>query len=115
AFVIWDPARNALFCARDPMGVKPFYYYAAPGFFAFASDLPALLRIQGVPAEPDEQRIAEFVVNVDGGRERTFYRNVQRLPAAHRAVIASDGVSCTRYWQPDASHEIRFARPDDYA
>src|SRR5262245_5040761 len=27
AFSIWDRPRQKLFCARDPVGVKPFYYY----------------------------------------------------------------------------------------
>src|SRR2546426_3839509 len=28
AFVIWDGRNRQLFCARDPLGIKPFYYYA---------------------------------------------------------------------------------------
>jgi asparagine synthase (glutamine-hydrolysing) len=27
AFVIWDEINESLFCARDHIGVKPFYYY----------------------------------------------------------------------------------------
>ena len=27
AFAIWDSNKEQLFCARDHMGVKPFYYY----------------------------------------------------------------------------------------
>ena len=27
AFAIWDEADQSLFCARDPFGIKPFYYY----------------------------------------------------------------------------------------
>ena len=43
AFVVWDKAKGELFCARDHMGVKPFYYYHEPGkIFAFATEIKAL-------------------------------------------------------------------------
>src|SRR3569832_2367429 len=37
AFVIWDRQDKRLFCARDRMGVKPFYYHASGSRFVFAS------------------------------------------------------------------------------
>ena len=43
AFAIWDKRGNKLFIARDPMGVKPLYYYTCNGDFVFASEVRALL------------------------------------------------------------------------
>jgi asparagine synthase (glutamine-hydrolysing) len=34
-FAIWDRRTNAVFCARDPMGVKPLYYHHSDRVFAF--------------------------------------------------------------------------------
>lgn len=31
AFTIWDKRKQAIFCARDPIGIKPFYYYCKEG------------------------------------------------------------------------------------
>jgi asparagine synthase (glutamine-hydrolysing) len=31
AFAIWDTWTHELFCARDPFGIKPFYYCVEPG------------------------------------------------------------------------------------
>ena len=31
AFVIHDPRKRTLFCARDPYGMRPLYYHCAPG------------------------------------------------------------------------------------
>jgi asparagine synthase (glutamine-hydrolysing) len=38
AFVIWDAARRLLFCSRDRLGIKPFYYRLDGDRFAFASE-----------------------------------------------------------------------------
>src|SRR5271157_2404990 len=43
AFALWDEKEQALFCARDRFGVKPFYYTVLGGAFYFASEAKALL------------------------------------------------------------------------
>ena len=43
AFAVWDRAEEKLFCARDPLGVKPFWYAVPGGEFCFASEVKALL------------------------------------------------------------------------
>lgn len=39
SFVIHDAALNNLFCSRDRLGVKPFYYYWKDGYFEICSQL----------------------------------------------------------------------------
>jgi len=43
AFALWDEAQQTLFCARDPFGIKPFYYTVVHGVLFFASEVKALL------------------------------------------------------------------------
>ena len=43
AFAIWNNKTKELFCARDHMSVKPFFYYINDDFFIFASEIKALL------------------------------------------------------------------------
>src|SRR5829696_7374719 len=45
AFAIWDEKEKNLFCARDRFGEKPFYYHQNKNFFAFASEIKALFRL----------------------------------------------------------------------
>src|SRR5271169_4050824 len=48
AFAIWRPTKRALFLFRDPMGIKPLYYWIPPGGgIVFASELKALLASPG--------------------------------------------------------------------
>ena len=48
AFAVWDRAGEKLFCARDPLGVKPFWYATPGGDFVFASEVKALLAHPGI-------------------------------------------------------------------
>lgn len=61
AFVIVDLNRNRMFCSRDRVGVKPFYYIHDGKRFCFASELKALLELDGIEIEPNEQIIADYL------------------------------------------------------
>jgi len=43
AFAILDSKKNEVFCARDRLGVKPFYYYWKDGNFEICSQLQPML------------------------------------------------------------------------
>ena len=61
-------------------------------------------------------RQLRVVVTADDYDEAvTFYRDIRRLPSAHRLIADRDGVRLERYWSLDPTHELRFASDDEYA
>src|SRR5713226_454841 len=42
AFAIWDRRKRVLFCARDRLGIKPFYYCWDRSTFLFGSEIKAI-------------------------------------------------------------------------
>jgi asparagine synthase (glutamine-hydrolysing) len=114
AFAIWDARRRELFCARDVMGVKPFYFVNQGSRFAFASEAKALLALPGVSRALDEEQIALFLGWRHDDREKTMYRAIRRLPAAHVLMADRRGVATSRYWSIEDAPDVRFAREDQY-
>ena len=99
AFAIWDENKQHLFCARDHAGVKPFYYYHAPGErFVFGSEIKAIFQVDEVPRERSEKRIAEYLIFAFADHQSTFYTHVLRLPAAHTLTVSRTEFQLQRYW-----------------
>ncbi|MCY1219489.1 Asparagine synthetase [glutamine-hydrolyzing] 1 [compost metagenome] len=77
AFAIYDSKNNTIFCARDRMGVKPFFYYWKDGNFEICSQLRPLINA--------ESKIAKEAVSIylDCGYIPSPYsiiENIYKLP-----------------------------------
>jgi len=115
AVAIWDARRQALVCARDHMGVKPFYYHRSRGLFAFSSEIKQLLALPEIPRRLEEARIGDYLAGMMDDEAITFYRDIVRLPSAHRLVVTREGARMERYWALDAEREVRCASDAEYA
>jgi asparagine synthase (glutamine-hydrolysing) len=114
AFAIWDADRESLFCARDHVGVKPFYYYRSNRLFAFASEIKALFCVPEVPREINEPEIAYYVASVYGDPTATTFRTIHCLPAARAMTVSARGINVRRYWALDPSRTIRYDTDEEY-
>ncbi len=116
AFAIWDKRQQSVFCARDHLGVKPFYYYYQPNqTFLFASEIKALLCLQQVPRQLNEVRIADYLTLTMEDRAITSYQDILRLPPAHSMVISQSGMEIRSYWELDPHREIKMDSDEAYA
>lgn len=104
-----------MFCARDHIGAKPFYYNLTPERFVFASDMGGVLAVPGVPDQLDEASVAAKLLDYSFyGNERTFLQAVRKLPPAHTLTVNVDATRLERYWFPDQLPEVRFSSDEDY-
>ena len=118
AFAVWDRDERELFCARDVGGVRPFYYAVRPGLFMFASGIAALLRHPDVPPAIDQQRVAEFIGDMDLfklDKERTCYKAIKRLPMNQSLTANESGVHTWVSWEPDLDRQLDLSSDEEYA
>ena len=116
AFMIWDREQQQLFCARDHLGVKPFYYHLSDRYFAAASEVRAVLEVPQVPKTINEARIADFLVQQLEGVDKTstFYESITRLPPAHTLFVSADRMLIEKYWELDNEYEVRYQSDGEY-
>jgi asparagine synthase (glutamine-hydrolysing) len=115
AFIIHDARGDRIFCARDHVGVKPLYYYHAGNIFAAATEIKGLLAVPGIPRQPNEVWIGDYLAGIFNDTAGTFYRDILRLPPAHTLTITRDGARLHRYAALDPDREIRYSSDADYA
>ena len=116
AFAIWDPRERHLFCARDPMGVRPFYLHHQPGrLIAFASSADAVLAHGDIDRSLDEGRIADALIGETEGIDATctFFKSVRRLPPAHTLDWQDDRLRQDKYWHPLQDQPTGLPTTDD--
>ena len=115
SFVIWDARRQRLFAARDRLGIKPFYWHFNGDRFCFASEPKALIAAGLVEPKLDPQGMEEYLAFQFCLRERTLFKNVQRLEPGHFLTFCPFGggePSCVRYW--DFNYEIDTSHTEEY-
>ncbi len=100
AFALWDGRRRELFCARDRLGVKPFYYTVAAGSFLFASEIKALRAHPEAGRRPNDRMLMTFLAwGVADHTAETMYDGIFQLPPAHLLVVREGGAEAPeRYW-----------------
>lgn len=115
AFAYWDARSRRLLCARDPMGVRPFYYHFDGRAFRFASELPALLGDEAVPREPNEGMVGEYLACEITSVSETLYQDVMRLPPGHTLAVADGRLVFSRYWKPEPRTRLYYKDGREYA
>jgi asparagine synthase (glutamine-hydrolysing) len=115
ALVIWDARTRTLLCARDALGIKPFYYYADGRIFICGSEIRALLASPEVPCQPNEGVVGEYLANRTPTCEETIYRSIMRLRPGHILIVGPGRISNRRYFDLDFSKEVRFRNDEEYA
>ena len=115
AFAIWDRGRRRLFCARDPLGIRPLYYWIHDQTFVWGSELRQVLDTLPIGPEPNEAVVGEYLSGRLVDLEETLYRGIRRLAPGHVLTVDGGGVRAVRYFNVDPRREIRYASDDEYA
>jgi len=93
ALALWDERQRELLLARDPLGIKPIYYYRTERLFVFASEVRALLASGLVPRKLNGAGVDSYLACGSVEAPLTIVEGVrQLLPGQYlQARIDGDG------------------------
>ena len=115
AFAIWDDRRQRLFGARDPFGVKLFYYAYVDGALVLGNTLDGIRMHPAVSGRLDDAAIGDFLLfGRNHDPESTTFADVKRLPGGHALTWSQGALRTHRYWTLPVDGEVRYGRAGDY-
>src|SRR6202166_3264282 len=100
AFALWDAQRKRLLLARDPMGIKPLYYFQSPQTFVFASEVRTILQTGLMPRKADSTGVLSYLTFGSVSEPWTIVEGIQSLPAGHLLTVENGSISGREYWNP---------------
>jgi asparagine synthase (glutamine-hydrolysing) len=99
-FVIWDKVEKTIFAARDPFGIKPFYYMETADGLFFASEKKSLL-IGADPAPVARKALQHYLTFQFVPEPETMAENIKRLTPGHYLIKkVGEPIEIRPYWQP---------------
>jgi asparagine synthase (glutamine-hydrolysing) len=95
SFSIYDKKNNQLFCARDRVGVKPFYYINTDNVFAFASEQKALLKSNLISFDINDSQQFDFIVNGNlENSQQSLFKGIYELMPSHYLIYNLNNHNC---------------------
>jgi len=98
-FIIWDEARQQLFCARDHFGVKMLYYSHTNQAAMVSNEHNAFFTANWLTKQIKEQWLIRQLWGNGPEPVQSPYHGIEILPPAHSMTVDKKGnLSISRYW-----------------
>jgi asparagine synthase (glutamine-hydrolysing) len=115
AFVLWDGPRRQLVCVRDPLGIRPLYYFADARTFVCGSEIRAIFASRLVSPKPNPGMIGEYLSDQPNHIEETLYDGVMRVPPGHLLTVRDGRLRMRRHFALDPLRDVRYRTDREYA
>ncbi len=112
AFALWDKKNERLFCSRDRVGEKPFFYSVYENSFIFGSEIKTLFAY-GVPKQINEEMLDAYLCFTYIPAPHTFFKNIFKLEPGHSLIIENKNIKKIQYWDVEFTEEKNSRRDEE--
>lgn len=100
AFLIWDEHEKSAFAARDPFGIKPFYYQKNSQSLTFASEVRAIIASKTDSPQLCATGLKSYFKTGTVTEPNTIFDSIKMLPAGHTLKWKSGQITLDSFWKP---------------
>lgn len=100
SFVLYDFKTETIFCCRDRLGIKPFYYYLKDDIFLFGSEIKSILNYDSFHKELNLEAISHYLDFLCVPAPMTLFKNIHKLNAGHYLILTKNDIIIKKYWNP---------------
>lgn len=98
AIAIYDAREQAVYIARDRIGVKPLYVHDDGRQLTFGSEIKSLLKAGMPPPAMDEVALHHYLTFNYVPAPHTMYQGVRHLMPGHLMKVSRQGTTTSRWW-----------------
>lgn len=114
ALACWEPQRQRLWLARDPLGMRPLYWHQQDSLLAFATMPKALFAIPGLTKAISEEQLHDYLCLIPMTGPETLYKGVYRVEAGQLAVFENGQVNTQFYHRFNPEYELTLDSDEAY-
>ncbi len=99
ALVVWDARSHRLLIGRDPLGVRPLYYYRSAQHLIVASEIKSIIELDHDARGIDHQRVRALIHHglIDDWTG-TCFAHIRPVPPGTILIFHKDQLTTNRYW-----------------
>lgn len=105
SFVIFDENKDEVFCAKDHVGKRTFYYVNNENYFGFCTVANPLIVLMKEKASVNQRWLSDYI-SLTGvaqvSEEKEYILNeINQLPFANIMILKDGNLKISRYWNPE--------------
>jgi len=104
AFAIWDRKKELIFISRDPVGIKPLYYFQKGNELVFGSELKTILTNTVVKKKINIDALKNYSLFGYIPSNDSMYKNIYKLPPGSSLTFSKKGKKITNYYLVNSPH-----------
>lgn len=103
AFAIWDKSKKKIFISRDPVGIKPLYYYHRGNNLIFGSELKSILINPLIEKKINADALRNYSLFGYVPGNLSMFENIYKLPSGHNLIFNKDGKKIVNFFDVSSS------------
>ncbi|MDD5415767.1 MAG: asparagine synthase (glutamine-hydrolyzing) [Candidatus Daviesbacteria bacterium] len=104
AFAVWDRKRQLIFISRDPVGIKPLYYFQKGEELIFGSELKTILTDESLKREINIDALRIYSLFGYISSNTSIFKNIHKLPPGSNLIFSKTRKKIVNYYSVDSKN-----------